>query len=351
MEQSPPGLTEHPQQRGSRLWLYVLVFALALSVFTAISTVQQRQRMNDMVDQLGDTSAAARTQAIDYLFNGTDTEIGRLGDSVRAARRLDAASGSFSDAALAQLFEEVIEPREARWSTLAFRAPLTFYRSVSAAVRLDPLNTEQRREALSRLDMMLQAGNREAGYGLIWDIADQDERDLILETFGTIAESAAQDRDAHIETSGMMTAMSLIGDGAAPIVEPLLDAVSEDLRRDAWFTLAVMDTSGGYTARWREAPEPVAEAMIASSVVLAEDPNATINRFRAEVDEGSRLALALDALAELSRDADGRIDLDADPPQTTPSPEVLSGLYMVRDRARFSAMRIESFRERYPTGG
>ncbi|XOV76428.1 MAG: hypothetical protein ACFHWZ_05860 [Phycisphaerales bacterium] len=85
MGQTPPGLNENTQRRGSRLWLLVLGLALVLSVYTAISTVQQRQRLNAMVDQLGDSSAAARSQAIGYLFDGDMTEAGRLSDSPRPA--------------------------------------------------------------------------------------------------------------------------------------------------------------------------------------------------------------------------------------------------------------------------
>ncbi|XHC25271.1 hypothetical protein ABWH91_13710 [Phycisphaerales bacterium ac7] len=346
MGQTPPGLNENTQRRGSRLWLLVLGLALVLSVYTAISTVQQRQRLNAMVDQLGDSSAAARSQAIGYLFDGDMTEAGRLSDSPRAQRRLEDASVGFSDAALAQLFDEVIKPREAEWFTLSYHAPLTFYRSIIAAVRMDPLDTEQRREAITKLDLALQTGQRDAGYGLVWDVAEQTERDLILETFRAIADSASNDPDATGDTTGLFTALSLIGDEALPIVEPLLDARSADVQRASWLVLGVLDIGTGYTARWREASQPVAEAMIASSVILSTDPDIATARFRDEIASDSPLRAALDALAELPRDAQGRIDLSADPPQTTPAPGLLSDLYAVRERVRFASFRVESFRDR-----
>ena len=346
MGQTPPGLIENTERCGSRRWVIVLGLALALTAYAVFSTVQQRQRMTDMVDQLGDTSAAVRSQAIGYLFDGDMTEAGRLSDSPRAQRRLEDVSAGFSDVALAQLFDEVIRPREAEWFTLSYHAPLTFYRSISAAVRTDPLDTEQRREAITKLDLALQTGQRDAGYGLVWDVAEQTERDLILETFRTIAEAASNDPDATADTTGLFTALSLIGDEAMPIAEPLLDARSADVQRDTWLALGVLDIGTGYTARWREVPQPVAEAMIASSVILSTDPDTAIERFRGQIDGRSSLASVLDALERLPRDAQGRIDLSADPPQTTLAPELLSDLYAVRERVRFASFRVESFRDR-----
>jgi hypothetical protein len=348
MGQTPPGLIENSERCGSRRWLLVLGLALALTAYAVFSTVQQRQRMASMVDQLGDTSAGARAQAIDYLFDGDPTDGGRLSESVRGLRRLESVSAFFSDPALAQLFEEVIEPRDDDWSTLAFRAPLTFLRSIRAAVRLDPLNTDLRREAIAKLDMMLQSGNREGGYGLVWDVTDQTERDLIIETFQEIAEAASKDTGANSDTAGLFTALSLIGDAAYPLIEPLLDAKSGEVRRDAWLALGVLDVGGGYTARWRDAPTPVAEAMIASSVVLSTDPDAAIERFRGQIDEGSSLADALDALEQLPRDAQGWIDLSDAPPQLTPLPKLVSDLYWMDRQVEFANSRLMSFRDRFP---
>lgn len=344
MERAAPGMTEGDGRRGSRLWLIVLGLTLALSVYIAISTMQQRQRMADMVDQLGNPGVGDRAAAIDYLFNGSAYESGRLADSLRAQRRLEDASASFSDAALAQLFDEVISPREGEWYALAYHAPLTFYRSIGAAVRLHPSDIEKRRWALTRLDMALQTGQREAGYGVVWDVADQTERDLILETFRVLIEAYANDMAAGPET-GLYTALSLIGEDAVPLIEPLLNARSDEVRRDAWLVLGVLNAGSGFTARWRDAPLPIAEAIIASSVILSTDPDAAIERFREQIEEGSSLADVLDALEQLPRDEQGWIDLSAEPPQTTPAPQLLADLYSIRQRVHFASSRLESFRE------
>jgi hypothetical protein len=329
---------------GSRLWLLVLMLTLVLSVFTAISTMQQRQRMADMVDQLGDTSATARAEAIDYLFNGSAYESGRLADSPRALRLLEDASASFSDAALAQLFDEVIEPRAGQWYELAYHAPLTFHRSISAAVRLHPTDLEKRRSALAKFDMALHSGQREAGYGVVWDVADQTERELILETSRVFIEAYANDWAAGPE-NGFYTALSLIGEPAVPLIEPLLNARSDEVQREAWLVIGLLDSGIGSDAEWREAPPLVAEAMITSAVIRSADPDGSIERFRAQVEAGSALADVLDALSGLSRDGQGRIDLDADPPQTTPAPRLLAELYGARQRVRYAETRLESFRE------
>lgn len=344
MEQSAPGLTEGEARGGSRLWVIVLGLTLVLSVFTAISTMQQRQRMSDMVDQLGDPSAAARAEAIDYLFNGSTYEAGRLADSPRAQRLLEDASASFSDVALAQLFDEVIEPRAGQWYEIAYHAPLTFHRSIVAAVRLNPTDLEKRRSALTKLDMALHSGQRKAGYGVVWDVADQTERDLILETFRVFIEAYADDWAPGPE-NGFFTALSLIGEPAVPLIEPLLDARSDEVQRKAWLAVCLLDSEIGSDADWREAPPLVAEAMITSVVLRSADPDGTIERFRAQVEAGSALADVLDALSGLSRDGQGQIDLDADPPQTTPAPQLLADLYGVRERVRYARARLESFRE------
>ena len=313
MEQSDPGVTEGGQRRGSRLWLLVLGFSLVLSVYTAISTMQRRQHMAEMVDQLGASDAQDRAAAIDYLFDGSAYESGRLADSRRAQSRLEDASGAFSDAALAQLFDEVISPREGEWLALSRSAPLTFYRSIIAAMERSGRDGDVRHDTLMKLDLALQNGMRETAngleYGLVFELADQDERELILDTLVAINEAAATDPEPGPANIATLTTISLTGAAGLGVLEPMLDAASDEARREAWLQLAVLRPESGYTARWQDAPRSVAEAMIAASVLMSGDATAAIERFRADERVASGYGEVLDALELLTRDAEGRITL------------------------------------------
>jgi hypothetical protein len=325
-----------------KLWVVLALVAVVCAV--TIGAVLRHQQRMTMLDRLDSSDPAERMAAIGYWFDGNMSEPGRLSKSPAMLGLLEERSGGFSSASLARIFEEVVRPRDGEWSTLGHKAPRTFYRSIIASVERSPRDAELRREADTKLDLALQQGLRAGGYGLVWDVADAEERELILETFLTISRATAADPEAaHINIA--TTALSLIGQDALPVLEPMLDAVNEESRRQAWLHLAAMRPESGYTARWREAPHQVAEAMIAASVVLSNDPDASIDRFRQ--DAGTDFGGVLDALGALPRDAEGRIDLASeDWPETSPEARLVADLRKAHESASFALSRVRAFRVR-----
>lgn len=332
---------------GVKLWVVLAMVAVVCAV-TIAAVLRHQQRMT-MLDRLDSSDPAERMAAIGYWFNGDMSEAGRLSKSAAMLGRLEERSAGFSSASLARIFEEVVRPRDGEWSTLGHKAPRTFYRSIIAAIERSPRDAELRREADTKLDLALQQGFREGSYGLVWDVADAEERELILETFLTISrETAADPSAAHINIA--TSALSLIGEDALPVLEPMLDAVNEQGRRQAWLHLAAMRPESGYTARWREAPRQVAEAMITASVVMSDDPDASIERFRQ--DAGQDFGGVLDALGALPRDTEGRIDLAAtDWPEASPEARLLADLRIAHESALFALGRVQAFRMRDTRSG
>lgn len=73
--------------------------------------------------------------------------------------------------------------------------------------------------------------------------------------------------DAQVRLAALEHASHYLGSNAEPIVAKRLDDPDETVARTAWLHLAVINPSSGYTARWREAPDRVAYAMLYATAV------------------------------------------------------------------------------------
>lgn len=329
-----------------------LMAAMLVVCLIGVGALVYRERvmLPDRLMQLDATTASERKEARDYWFNGDAYEGGRLSDRQSLLDLLDERSGGFSDAALAELFDDVIRPREEDWSTLGRSAPMTFYRSIIAAVERSGRDRDLRHDVLTKLDLALQNGMRKTtnGFesGLVWEIAGQEERELILQTLVAINEAAAADPDAGLANIGTLTAISLAGAPGVRALEPMLDAVNDEARREAWLQLAVLRPEAGYSARWQDAPREVAEAMIAASVVMADDAGAAIERFRADERVSAEFGDVLDSLELLARDEEGRVTLaGTDWTRLGTTASILRDLSGAHDLVSGSQLRFRSLRD------
>lgn len=326
----------------------VLVVALIGAVVASSMFMRERQRMSDMIEQLNASDATARSEAIAYLYNGSSVEYGRIGKGGWAIEKIEAESANFSDAALSQMFDEIIRPHDGDWSTMYFRTPRTYLRSISGAMRVAPLDAVRRLDALAKLDMMLQFGNRPDGSGLVWDHAEDEEKELILEALLEITKAAAADPGAHFDSSGVSTGLSLIGHEAHGVIEPLFEAKSRDLRRKAWLTIAVLNDPRGRDAEWEQEEPEVVEAILVAKVLAAPDMDREIADLRERLAQQPEYLEVLDVLSALPRNADGGVDLSRKPAGGVAS-ELMAELYGRYALVSYSRSRLEHFRHRDDT--
>jgi len=335
---------------GVKRWL---VIALVIVCLIGVGALIYRERvvLPERLMQLDASSAAERKEAREYWFDGNLSEAGRLSNRQNLLDLLDERSGGFSDAALAEMFDDVIRPREEDWFTLGRSAPMTFYRSIIAAMERSGRDGDLRHDALMKLDLALQNGMRRTTngleYGIVWEVADLEERELIVETLLAINGAAAADPEAGPANIGTLTAISVTGAMGLRALEPMLDAVNDTARREAWLQLAVLRPESGYSARWQDAPRGVGEAMIAASVVMSGDAGGTIERFRADERVSTEFSDVLDALELLARDDEGRVKLGGmDWSQPGADAVILRDLSNAHDQVSGSQWRFRSLRNR-----
>jgi len=344
---------ERADSRGVRQYLWVLpvvVFTAAIILYSLHQNKLNRQYAAAMIAQLDAVSAADRSEAIAYLYSGNSLEFGRIGQCQASTDLIEAKSANFSNAALAQLFEDVIRPHNGDWSTMYMRTPLTFLRSIEAAVERNPLDTSRRLDGLAKLDMMLQFGNRPRGSGLVWYQADHEEKALILAALVAITEAAAADPDASFDSSGVSTGLSLIGEEAYKVIEPLFEAKSTDVRRKAWLTVAVLRDGRGRDAEWRDEVPAVAEAILTARVLAAPDADRELADLRERLAVQPEYLKVLDAIASLPRNSEGGIDLETRPDSRIAAPELLAELYGRYALVSYSRHRLRHFQHRDATG-
>ncbi len=327
----------------------VLVLALIGAVVLTTTFLRERQRMSDMVEMLGSTSASERSQAIEYLYNGSSAESGRIGKSRWGIEKLEAESANFSDAALSQLFEEVIRPHDGDWSTMFSRTPRTFLRSIAAAMRVEPLDDVRRLGAIGRLDLMLQLGRRPGGTGLVWDHAEEDEKALIRETLLEIVKAAATDPDAHFDSSGYSTGLSLIGEESHEWIEALFEAKSMEMRRSARLMVAALNDARGRDTKWEQEEPEVAEVILVARVLASADMDAELRQLRERLAGQARYLEVLDALGALPRKADGTMDLSIRPDRNGVRSELMRELHQQYGRVDYARSRLTHFRDRDDT--
>ncbi|MFG0292662.1 MAG: hypothetical protein ACF8MJ_05860 [Phycisphaerales bacterium JB050] len=327
----------------------VLVAVLIVAVVMTTIFLRERQRMSDMVERLGSTSASERSQAIEYLYSGSSSEYGRIGKSAWGIEKLEAESENFSDAALSQMFDEIIRPHDGDWSTMFIQTPRTYLRSIAAAMRLDPLDTLRRLDALAKLDMMLQFGNRPDGSGLVWDHAEDEEKALIREALLEFTNAAAADPDANFDSCGVSTGLSLIGSEAHEMIEPLFEAKSSDLRREAWLTIAVLKDPRGRDAEWEQEEPKVAEAILVARVLAAPDTDRELAALRERLAGQPEYLDVLDALSTLPRNDEGGIDISRKPTRDDAASALRAELYGRYALVSYFRSRLHHFRHRDDT--
>lgn len=71
--------------------------------------------------------------------------------------------------------------------------------------------------------------------------------------------------DPAVRLSALEHAAHYLGRNAEPMVTRLLDDPDQKVARTAWLDLAFIDPASGHTGRWREAPTPIATAMLLST--------------------------------------------------------------------------------------
>lgn len=344
---------ERTDSGGVRRCLWVLPIVLITAAVVLYSMHQReldRRQMAAMIAQLDAVGESDRSEAIAYLFSGNSLEFGRIGQCQASTDLIEAQSANFSSAALSQLFDEVIRPYNGDWTTMYLHTPRTFLRSIEAAIQRHPFDTLRRLDALAKLDMMLQFGNRPGGSGLVWYQADDGEKALILSTLMVIAGAAAADPDASFDSSGFSTGLSLIGEEAYAMIEPLLLAASDDMRRKAWLTVAVLRDDRGRDAEWRDEVPAVAEAILAARLLAARDVDRGLADLRERLSEEPELLGILDALAALPRNGEGAIDLETRPDTRSAAPELLAELYGRHALVSYSRHRMRHFQHRDAMG-
>lgn len=320
--------------------LVMVVVLMGAVVVTAVY-MRERQGMANQIDQLNDTDPVVRSQAIAYLFGGDSREFGRLGQRPHAADVLETESGDFSDASLEQMFENLILPANPDWA-IYVRTPRTFIRAVIAGVRSDPLATDQRSRAVSLYDKMLQyGGGRKTSRSMYWRYASPDDRELILAGLREISIAAASDPNADFESTGIQVGLERIGDEALVALDPLVNSVSPQLSREAWFMLAAIGDLRGHDPDWESADPAVAEAMIVAKVAAASNADHAIDRLRNELSPDSAYHAVLDTLAGLPRDTRERLDLSPDRMPPPPPIDLIMDIYEASTTVWMAGRRLQ----------
>lgn len=320
--------------------LFVLTALLIGAVVLTTMFLRERQRMSDMVEQLNAADPVVRMEAIASLFDGDSRDFGRLGDSPRAADMLETESGYFSEASLTHIFDQVILSSDPDWA-IYVRTPRTFIRAVIAGVRADPLATNQRTRAVSLYDKMLQyGGGRKTSRSMYWRYASPDDRELILAGLREISITAAGDPNADFESTGISVGLERIGDEALVALDPLVNSLSPELSRKAWFMLAALGDLRGHDPDWEPAEPAVAEAMIVATVAAAANADHAIDRLRNKLNPGSAYHAVLDTLAGLPRDTTERLDLSPDRMPPPPDSDLIMDIYDASTDVRIARKRL-----------
>lgn len=120
-------------------------------------------------------------------------------------------------------------------------------------------------------------------------------------------EALASHADPAVRLSALEHAAHYLGGNSEPIVMMLIDDENPSVARAAWLQLAVFKPSSGLTARWREAPTPVREAMLYA--VARVDPG-QIDALLEEIEDNALLRSELGDVPFLLRYL-----ADANPPE------------------------------------
>lgn len=99
---------------------------------------------------------------------------------------------------------------------------------------------------------------------------------------------------ANLAIGAMFASLHLEPPAPDRVVAAALGHPSHEAARAAWLLMAALDPAGGYTARWEQAPDDVAEAMLFSAAWTNPNSARLIERIRS--DEAQRARFGADLL-------------------------------------------------------
>ncbi|MCA9310320.1 MAG: hypothetical protein KDA21_03890, partial [Phycisphaerales bacterium] len=197
-------------------------------------------------------------------------------DATRQGAALEywSAPGSVAEPAMSPRFFEELATRSDIRNRLLQCEPAVF-RGIAEVFASNPQWSAQMPWVQYRLLDLRLTDDPASGPAVLeawWKVAERVPREFADDLLERLVAST----DADVRIAAAEYGVMRFGADAEAMVAPLLEDAEPRVARRAWLLMALLDPASGYTARWREAPPAVGEAILFASVWTNPDNDAAV---------------------------------------------------------------------------